>query len=280
MNVQVERVQFTIEYEDESKSINFLDTTIINNKQGSYDFKVHRKDTITNVQIQPTSSVEPKTVAGVFKGFLTRAKRICSPQYLDHEIEFLKSVFIEDGYNEDYLNKIIKNHMTHRTVPRENNIDYKNTVTLPWTSSISTKLKKAYKNLDIHVVFKSTSNLSNILCNRNKSKLPKKSNPDVYVMDCKCGSRYVGKIGASIKKHLKQHQRSIFLEKFKESGLSEHVNECGRNIDEDQVSTLSCEPSFFRRSIRESLEIQCLGTIVIFSGNCSSIVHQVFGFCQ
>ena len=139
LNEQDERVQFSIEYEDENKSINFLDTTIINNKQGSYDFKVYRKDAITNVQIKPTSSIEPKTVAGVFKGFLVRAKRICSPQYLDDERVFLKNVFIENGYSKDYLNNIIKNHMTNRTVPPENNIDYKSTVTFPWIPGISTK---------------------------------------------------------------------------------------------------------------------------------------------
>ena len=38
------------------------------------------------------------------------------------------------------------------------------------------------------------------------------------------------------------------------------VQECRLNIDENQASTLSCEPSFFWRAIRESLEIQCLDT--------------------
>ena len=37
------KIQFTAEYEDDDKSLNFLDTTIINSGEGKYDFKIHRK---------------------------------------------------------------------------------------------------------------------------------------------------------------------------------------------------------------------------------------------
>ena len=40
-----------------------------------YEFQVYRKDAITDVQTKPHSSINPKIVSGVFKGFLVRASR-------------------------------------------------------------------------------------------------------------------------------------------------------------------------------------------------------------
>ena len=45
-----------MEKEDQSCKLNFLDVTIINTGAGKYEFKIHRKIAITNVQIKPHSS--------------------------------------------------------------------------------------------------------------------------------------------------------------------------------------------------------------------------------
>ena len=59
MNSQDERVQYTIETEDAQKKLPYLDVSVENNKTGTYDFRVFRKDAITNVQIKRNSSVDP-----------------------------------------------------------------------------------------------------------------------------------------------------------------------------------------------------------------------------
>ena len=46
-------IQYTMEYETDNKELNFLDITIRNNLNHSYDFAVYRKPTIANVQIKP-----------------------------------------------------------------------------------------------------------------------------------------------------------------------------------------------------------------------------------
>ena len=48
-----------MEKEDQSHKLNFLDVTIINTGPGKYEFKMHRKNAITNVQIKPHSHVNP-----------------------------------------------------------------------------------------------------------------------------------------------------------------------------------------------------------------------------
>ena len=79
------------------------------NKKGRYEFKIHHKDAITNVQIKKSSSVNPQLVYGVFKGFLTRAMPIGSPHNLEQEIKFLIQLFVEIGHNEQQLEEIASN---------------------------------------------------------------------------------------------------------------------------------------------------------------------------
>ena len=88
LNSQDEHIQYTVETQDDDSTLSFLDITLINDGSGKYGFKVFRKPAITNVMLKPSSSVDPKMIEGVFKGFVARAKRICSDRYLHDEIEF------------------------------------------------------------------------------------------------------------------------------------------------------------------------------------------------
>ena len=88
LNSQEPQIQYTIEYENEHKELNFLDVTIKNNLNQSYDFTVYSKPTITNVQIKPHSNICPNIVMGVFKGFLSCALHICSENYLVQDTDF------------------------------------------------------------------------------------------------------------------------------------------------------------------------------------------------
>ena len=73
LNSQDPSIQYTIEFENENKQLSFLDVTITNTGNNSYDFKIFQKTSITNVQIKPNSNIAPHIAMGVFKGFLSRA---------------------------------------------------------------------------------------------------------------------------------------------------------------------------------------------------------------
>ena len=72
-----------MEKEDQSRKLNFLDFTVINTGTGKYEFKIHRKNAITNVQTKPHSYVNPALIREIFRGFVYRAKKLCSEKYLD-----------------------------------------------------------------------------------------------------------------------------------------------------------------------------------------------------
>ena len=103
------QIQCTIEYENEHEELNFLDVTIKNSLNQSYDFAVYHKPAITNIQIKPQSNICPNIAMRVFKGFLSRALHICSENYLALEIEYLINVFVENGHSITVLEKVTKN---------------------------------------------------------------------------------------------------------------------------------------------------------------------------
>ncbi|XP_065667720.1 uncharacterized protein LOC136088011 [Hydra vulgaris] len=114
LNEQDPAIKYTSEKENNKKELNFLDITVTNTNNSYYNFKIHRKSAITNIQIKPTSNVNPKIVMGVFKGFVSRAVKICSKKYLNNEIQFLVNMFAENGHDRLKLETTAKNYIQKR----------------------------------------------------------------------------------------------------------------------------------------------------------------------
>ena len=76
LNSQDPSIQYKIEFENENKQLNFLDITITNTGNNSYDFKIFQKTSVTNVQIKPNSNIAPHIAMGVFKGSFTSIQNI------------------------------------------------------------------------------------------------------------------------------------------------------------------------------------------------------------
>ncbi|XP_047140996.1 uncharacterized protein LOC124816039 [Hydra vulgaris] len=140
LNKQHPPIQYTIEIESENRTLNFLDLTIVNNTKGKYEFKVYRKNAITNIQIKPHSNHDPKILNAIFKGYVHRAYSICSDLYLEDEINFIFHVFKENGYNICQLTRIANLIRNKRSI-KSNKIQSGTlnllTVSLPWIPSLS-----------------------------------------------------------------------------------------------------------------------------------------------
>ena len=113
-------------FENENKQVNFLDITITNTGNNSYDFKIFRKKLITNIQIKPNSNIAPHIAIGLFKGFLSLAYKICTEKHLQSKADFLIDTFTENGHNRNALTNIaqstyetsINQKVTSRTTTR------------------------------------------------------------------------------------------------------------------------------------------------------------------
>ena len=258
LNEQEPRIQFTIEYENSDKELNFLDINIINAKKNKYEFKIHRKAAITNIQIKPNSCHDDKIKDGIFKGYILRAKSLCSEKYLEDEIEFIKNIFIENGYERSKLDKIIRD--TEKKKTRINENKSKRYTSLPWIPGLSQKLKKVFQQADCTVSFKSPRNLESILTQKNKPVLPKNSQPGVYFITTECGKGYTGETKKQVRTRTNEHEKAVFKGNVKDDALAEHSESCGCKINWETTNTLAKETVWFKRKVREALEIRRLKT--------------------
>ena len=261
LNKQHPKIQYTLEMENENKELNFLDVKIKNNQNGKYEFSVHRKNAITNIQIKPHSDHDPKILNGIFKGFVHRAFSICSEKHIDSELEFLKNVFEENGYGRKHLEKIITDmKKAKNTSDSLNDVQQssKKIITLPWIPGLSPKLRKEYRKAGYKVVFKSGRNLNNILTSKNKQKLPKNSYPGIYKIPCSKHPQnpYIGETKLQIRTRNNQHQNMLIKEQWEKSGPALHQKDCEGTILWEQTETLKVETNNFDRKIREAFEIQ------------------------
>jgi hypothetical protein len=263
LNSQDERIQYTMETEAEDKSLAFLNVRSKNTGEGRYEFKIHRKKAITNVQVRPESGHDPNILSGIFKGFVHQALKICSPHHLEHEMEFLVGVFKENGYDERMLRKWTRqvrekpDERINPTPETNDNAEQMQTVTLPWIPGVSPSLKKAFRKAGFKVAFKAGANLQTILAKKNKVKLPPNSNPGIYKIPCPCGvPPYVGKTKLRTCKRLGQHQEYICKEQWERSGAAQHAKTCPAGPDFGNATMLKTENRHFERSVREALEIQ------------------------
>ncbi|XP_065678448.1 uncharacterized protein LOC136093390 [Hydra vulgaris] len=241
LNRQHPSLKYTIEVENKNKILNFLDITIINNTQGKYEFKVYRKDAITNIQIKPQSNHDPKILKAIFKGYIHRAYSICSENHLKNEINFLIQVFTENGYDEKML-KDVSNQVQKKRFANKNEIPSNSnnlpTISLPWIPIISPRLRRIFRKAGYRTVFKSNANLKTLLTSKNKSKLPCNSTPGTYLIKCKCSKVYVGETKLQIRTRVQQHQKFLAEGKLNQSALALHKVNCNEDIEWNKVITL------------------------------------------
>ena len=190
---------------------------------------------------------------GIFKGFLYRARAICTDNYVEEEIQFLIDVFVENGYDKKKVENIAKSPViANKNKQRETG----KFVSLPYIPGVSQKLKAEFSKAGLNTVFKSGTNLQTILTSRNKPTLPTNSYPGCYRVPCNCGGYYTGQTKKKASTRFEEHKKAIFTGNAKDSALSEHAIQCPNDVDWDNASTLSTEPFYFKRCVREALEIQ------------------------
>ena len=259
LNQQDNCIEYTVERQNSESELSFLDVTVMNRGTGKYEFKVFRKKAITNVMIKPSSYVNPSLTTGIFKGFVTRAKRICSPQYLKDEIEFLLNVFVENGHNLESLKSIVSAmesvESASETTEDTSTDDATPVVCLPWIPRVGPKLRKTMRKYGVKTVFSSGRNLSDILCN-HKSDLPKNSHPGIYLLKCQCNATYIGETKKRVLARVAEHKKDIFKGSYKNSGATEHAEKCAHEFDWNEATTIARETDYRRRKICESLEIR------------------------
>ena len=108
-----ENIEFTCEIENENNGepgIPFLDMRCVTSGR-EIKTHVYRKPSNTNRCINFSSHGPPNQKIGVLKSFLYRAHKLCDPEYLEQEKEFLTNVaIIYNGMDPDLADRTVRNY--------------------------------------------------------------------------------------------------------------------------------------------------------------------------
>ena len=102
--------------------------------------------------------------------------------------------------------------------------------------------------------------MESILTSRNKPQLPSNSQPGVYFTSTGCGKGYTGETKKQIKTRIIEHEKAVFKGDVAGDAFAEHKELCNCTINWNDTKTLAIEPIWFKRKVRESLEIRRLKT--------------------
>jgi len=101
------KIQFTMEKEEEDR-LPLLDIDIYRKTDGSLGHKVYREPTHTNLYLHQNSHHHPANKQSVLASLIHRDKALFDEDSLTQELEFLTSVFKDNGYSSQQIRRAME----------------------------------------------------------------------------------------------------------------------------------------------------------------------------
>ena len=196
---------FTCEWESDS-CIPFLDVLIIRSST-CLKFRVFRKPSHSNSYLHFFSFHPVSLKVSVAQGLFLRALRVCSPEFLSEELDFIHSSLSGLAYPSHILRKSLSKakYSFFKAVPRQDATLPHSRVCVPFVPSLNTRTQSLLRsNLNCNLSFSYPNKIKSVVV----SNAPKHvSSAGVYRVDCKdCGKFYIGESGRSLDVRIKEHK--------------------------------------------------------------------------
>ncbi|XP_045460226.1 uncharacterized protein LOC123670741 [Harmonia axyridis] len=261
-------IQFTIEREDENKTVPFLDTKVcrINN---TIKLDWYRKNSASNKFINYQSEHPIQVKINCVKEMKARIKNICHPDLVDANLKKLYRIFQENSYPRGLLNKLLYESNNNPEQPKpepkppetaegDDNRMPENTKygSLPNIRDLTSKIKNCFKEENIKIATYNTKSISR-LYSRIKDQTPTllRSNV-VYKMNCaECECTYIGHTSQWLKSRLALHKSDI-TKNNQRCALTIHAVEKGHRIDFDSAEIVATQKKYNKRLILEMINIR------------------------
>ena len=192
-------IKLTTELE-EGGSIPFLDTRVTRKVDGKLDVTVYRKPTHTDRYLHFSSHHPTHVKKGLVRCLYDRARNITKEaSNLEAEKAHLSGALKRNGYPGAFVRAASQKSKPRERDPEEAQGEGKPTLMmLPYVAGVSERIRKACRNYNIRVVFRSGPTFRSMLT-KVKDPLPiEKQANVVYEIPCTCGKVYIGET----KRHL------------------------------------------------------------------------------
>ena len=255
INETHDAIDFTSEKENNNE-ISYLDV-LVKRRGDKFVTTVFRKETFSGNYLNFQSHCSLKRKINLIRTLCHRAHLICSPEFFEDEIEYIKTLLYKNGYPPELVSRVIKSHLNGLKKDKEIGPE-KCVITLkiPYINKRSVYLEKNIKQLigttffaaKPRVIFTSTP----LLTPQGKDQISKfDKSMVVYQFKCYCDNSYIGQTTRQLKKRYKEHipicvEKFLkFSEKEKETKPMKIVNAMKRSaIAEHLVNNHNCAENF------------------------------------
>ena len=231
----------------------FLDTVIIRDGP-NIKYKVYRKPTCKEDYIHFYSGHHLRYKRGIVIGFFLRAYRICSPEYLEEEINHIFSRFAQLMYPKGMLVELKKKAKTIWSRPPQDRSQETrkskqvSRICIPnfkGVDYIAQNLESAGMKVAI-----GTGRTSGDILKRKNEPRSENTNSVVYQIPCGvCHKKYVGETGRGLKTRLAEHKRDV-REHRMSNAMVLHMEESDHLPRWEGASVLrQCENKQMRRAV-------------------------------
>lgn len=222
-----QNLKFTLE-QSSNNSLNFLDLTITI-KPPTITFNIYRKPNTTTHTIESNSTHPTKHKISKFRFLIDRLLTTpLNKTNYGKEINYIKKLAIENGYNKQLINKLIQKRKTklHRhdftTLRPEKEKTGKQWYSMTYYGNITNKLGNFLKKQNINIAPKTTNKLNHIIPNKTNNNNPF-LNSGIYKLKCKnCPKVYIGQTQRNFKTRYKEHV-SDFTYNRNRSKFAQHL---------------------------------------------------------
>ena len=197
----------------------------------------------------------------MFSSLFLRAFRICSPEYIDHDVNKIYGIAIKLKYPKWLTDKSLKKARAtfYSNDPKEPFLN-KNILTLPFHPKFL-EIPRLLKIFNINVIFRNSSTIKNLLLKNS----PTTSAGCIYQIPCKgCNSKYIGQTGKDLAVRLSQHKYCVRTGN-NSNALFIHMNDYNHAIDWNNAKEILFVKSFVNRNILESCLIKASSSIMNIS---------------
>ncbi|KFD47277.1 hypothetical protein M513_11877 [Trichuris suis] len=122
---------------------------------------------------------------GIVPGVIDRAINLCTPEYLQPELNYIRKIFCKNNYPRSFIDRVFQYKLRNRGSAKPNTL-HNPCVVIPYVAGLGEKIIRLGRQLGLRVFFKSSPNLRSILRN-DKSKIPSnKRTASVYAVERAC----------------------------------------------------------------------------------------------
>ena len=228
---------YTVEHPAIDGTLPFLDILL----HPDLSTSVYRKPTHTDSYTHYSTSAPQSTKDSLIRSLTRRAYDICSPQHLQHELDHIRTVLLDNGYP---LSRIT--HVMHRTkqsidlpASAPNQTDKHSVkVFIPYYPHVNKQISSILQRHSVSSACTSNKNLRDLLSSTKSRQPASQTSNVIYQIPCKdCSATYCGQTSRPLHKRIAEHERytrpaySHSTDLQQSSAIAQHAHASGHEID-------------------------------------------------